>query len=89
MQEPFFLIWDQDTNVKLGAHVKCSKFCKFSDGSGFEHIIFSFWLSDCDENLRLDFNFSLTNDILECCIKINDICGGLIYNLQITKYPDC
>ena len=31
-------------------HVKCSNFCKFSDGSGFEHIIFSFWLSDCDEN---------------------------------------
>ena len=22
---------------------------KFSDGSGFKHIIFSFWLSDCDK----------------------------------------
>ena len=45
------LIEDQDRNFKLGAHVKCSNFCKFSDGSGFEYIIFSFWLSDCDENL--------------------------------------
>ena len=41
------LICDQDTNFKF--HV--FKFLKFFDGSGFEHIIFSFWLSDCDENL--------------------------------------